>query len=100
MTIINAATNASVGGVKIPLGAFEWPEHGVLVVSNGVVWSNAVVGSGDYLVVDDASISVRAGVDVFQGILLGVLLSFGYIGLLAAARRIAKFISGGAVKEV
>lgn len=89
-----------VSGLRVPVGAFEWPEHGDLSVVTSSGSNYVTVGSGDFLIVEDVSVTVKAGVDVYQAILLGTLLTVGYLGLLAVARRIAKFLSRGQVKEV
>lgn len=100
MTIINAGSNSVVSGVRVPVGSYEWPEHGGISVVTAASSNFVTVGTGDFLLIDDAGSYVRSGVDVYQAVLLGTLLTVGYLGLLVMARRIASFISGRRVKEV
>lgn len=95
MTIICGGTNVVLSGVRLPQGSFEYPSHGTLTFVLSTGSTNVSVGTGSVVVVDDFSATVHSGVDVYQWLLLGLLLSFGMIGLLAMARRIARGLVGG-----
>lgn len=101
MQVICTDTNAMVEGWPVPPGAFELPVHGSLgVFTSGGVTTNLTVASGDTLMIWRTGACVVEGVEPWQMFLLGVWLVVSVFGVLAAARRMARFLSGGAVKEV
>lgn len=101
MIVINSDTNCTVGGWPVPVGQVELPVHGSIgVLTSGGANTNLTVGSGDTVIVWNTGACVIEGVEPWQMFLLGVWLVVSVFGLLAAARRIAARLSGGAVKEV
>lgn len=101
MRIICVDTNATVEGWRIPVGEYNYPLEGVLAVTtSGGVSTNLVCGSSGTLLIEPTRAGVIEGTDVWHFVVLGFLLSFGYLGLIGAARRIARTLSGGQVREV
>jgi len=101
MRIINTDTNVTVAGWVMPVGEFGFPLEGVVtVVTSGGVTTNVVIGSTDVLLLSPGAVGVVAQTGVWHFVVLGFLLSFGYLGLVAGARRIARQLSGGSVREV
>lgn len=95
MTIICGGTNVILGGVRLPQGSFEYPAYGTLAFTLSTGSTNVEATTGSVVVVDDFSATVHSGVPVYQWLLLGLLLSFGMLGLLALARRVARGLVGG-----
>jgi len=101
MKILCTDTNATVEGWQVPLGEFDYPLQGVLaVVTSGGGATNLTVGSSDTLLIERTRAGVLPGTDVWAFVVLGFFLAFGYLGLVTMARRIARFLSGGSVREV
>jgi len=101
MQIICVDTNATVGGVGVPVGAFTFPMQGTMEVrTSGGIVTNLTLGSGDTLCVGREAVTVFTGIDVWAMFLLGLFVSVALHGLLCMARRMASFLSGGRVREV
>lgn len=101
MNVICTDTNAAVGGYLVPRGTFEFPLEGsVGIITSAGGSTNLTVGSGDTLVVWSTGAAVLPGVDTMVMFSLGVGLVVSVFGLMAFARRLARILSAGAVKEV
>lgn len=101
MTVICTDTNALLGGVPIPPGTYEIPFSGSLGIfpSAGTV-TNFNIGPGDVLMVWPQGAALYSGVDPWNMFLIGLFIVWGGLGLIAFARRIARHLTDGAVKEV
>jgi len=101
MWVINTDTNAVLGGVPVPQGVFEWPIHGQMgVLTSQGAATNFNIGSGDTLFIWAQGAALSSGPEPWQAFLAGLLISWGGLGLIAFARRIASFLTARAVKEV
>jgi len=101
MTVICTDTNAMISGLPVPVGTFEFPFHGSLgVFTSGGVVTNFTCGAGDTLVVWGTGACLQVGTDPWQFFLAGLMVSWGALGLIAWGRRVARFLTGGNVKEV
>lgn len=101
MYVINTDTNAFIGSYALPPGSFELPFHGFIqIVTSGGNQTNFTVGGGDTVIIWNGGAAVETGVEPWEMFLLGVWLVVSVHGLLAFARRIARHLSGGAVREV
>lgn len=100
MQIINTATNASIGGVRIPVGAFEVPFHGTVGIITENQATNALVGVNDTLFVWAGGFEVRDGFDPYLAAGGGLFVVVSVFGLLAMARRLARQLQGTIQREV
>jgi len=96
VNIINSATNAVLNQCQLPVGAYEWPTHGPIVViaENWTAPTNLNVGAGDTLILWPSGYTVSQGVSVETWMGWGFALVFA--GLMAAGggRWIARVLSG------
>lgn len=96
MTIINSDTNVSFGGIKLPLGAFTWPEEGTVSIVTSSGYSNTVsVGAMDAVMIDRSSITVSVGPEPMLWLACGFGLTLG-MGVVIGFARYAMRSLGGA----
>lgn len=101
MKIICTDTNATVAGLPIPVGTCEFPFHGSIgVLTSGGTTTNFTVARNDTLIIWPTGAAQCEDLDPFQMLILGLWISLSLVGLLALARRIARQLSAGKVKEV
>lgn len=101
MIVINTDTNCTVAGFPCPVGQTEFPFHGSIgVLTSGGQTTNFTVGTGDTLMVWNTGAALYPGVEPWEMFLLGVWLVVSVFGLLAVARRFARLLSGGQVREI
>lgn len=100
MHVINTDTNAIVGLWPIPVGECELPVEGSIAVYCTTTNANVSIGGGDTLIIWRTGFAVYEGVHPWEMFALGLWLVVGVFGLLAIARRYARQLTGGAVKEV
>lgn len=84
MTIINSDTNATLAGYALPVGSFEWPQHGTFsIVTSGGYSNQFTAGIGDTLLVSRSDASLVGGPDILIWVAAGMavsLLGCGTIG--------------------
>lgn len=95
MNIICSDTNAVVGGISVPVGAYEWPEAGSLVIVTSSGYSNTLtVGSSDTVMIDRVSVTVSAGPDVLLWFILGLSVTLGSGVIMGFGRWLLRSLAG------
>jgi len=93
--VICTSTNVTIDGSAVPVGFGEWPWHGSLVVTNGGVATNVVVGVADTLIVQPGQATVAPGYDPTWAMILAFGAVFSGIALLGFARKSGRILLGG-----
>jgi len=95
MYVINSDTNAMIGAFPVPTGSFEWPYFGTVTISTSQVTTNISVGMGDTVVIWPGGAGVVEGVSPMLFFIGGVGLVVTCFGVLAFARKMARWLWGG-----
>lgn len=94
MTIINTASNASIAGVSIPQGVFQWPGHGTLAIITDTTTTNLLVSSGSTIAIGPTNAVVIAdGGGPFEAWAWAFILGFAVIATIGGTRVVARFLA-------
>ena len=72
----------------------------VVIMIGGGVNTNVTLGAADTVYIWDTGIAVMDGVNPYYLVTAGIGCVLGGVALVAYARRIARWFTGGMVKEV
>lgn len=90
MQIICTDTNASVAGYSVPVGVYEFPLHGTLVVTNAGISNQVSVGMNDTLLIGFGRVGVETGPDAMAFLALGFGFALAGCGIIGLARWIGR----------
>lgn len=95
MNIINSDTNVTFGGIKLPLGAYTWPEDGTVSIVTSSGYSNTITaGPMDAVMIDRSSINVSQGPEPMLWFAAGLALTLGMGVTIGFARYVLRSLAG------
>lgn len=90
MQIVCTESNAWVAGYRVPVGVYEFPLHGGLVVSNSVGSNYVSVGMSDTLFISESGVGVESGPDAMMFMVAGFSFALAGCGIMGFARWIGR----------
>lgn len=95
MNIINSDTNATVAGIPVPPGAYEWPVHGTItIVPSGAASTNAEVGSTDTVLIWRGGVQVETGPEILSWFIFGLFITMSGFGVIGFGRWLSNRLWG------